>query len=208
MKLHLNFDLDSVTTNWPKAARNWVAKNYPEEKRMTLSDQKIWDFASCYPHIKEKIEKMYFCPGKGFYRNLEPIEGAIEKITLLAKQGHHISFVSSPLPIGRPEYLKHYNGSEILQKKFYDQVVEEKSSFLAEKFSHIDYDFHPAHDKTLIGGDFHFDDNPNADKGSRIPSWQLIVFDVGYGWLEDYHGRKVNWNNILEFVSIASLSSS
>jgi len=119
-----------------------------------------------YPHLKERFENN---PDHihGIYRNLPPIEGAIEAVNKLAESGKYDMYIATTAPWGNP------------------QASADKRYWIEDHFGSL---FHKkmfiTHNKNLLSGDILIDDRTKNGAGEF--DGQLIQFGWNY--------EKGEWN--------------
>lgn len=128
-------------------------------------------------HLRQEVEAVYLSPG--FFRELPPIEGAIDALFELLESGHDVRICTSPLNQYRHclpekyEWIERHLGSD-----FVSRIIVTK-------------------DKTLIHGDVLIDDNPKV-AGLRTAHWKHIIFDQPYNRHVD--GPRMTWKNWREIL--------
>jgi len=125
-----------------------------------LKERRNFKAKDDYPYeLSQTINEIITSPG--FYRNLNPLEGAIQSLKELASLGHEVFVCTSPLGT-------------------YDNCVLEKYHWVEK---HIGGNWINrlilTKDKTLINGDILIDDNPLI-KGVAKPSWKQVIYDQPY----------------------------
>ncbi len=196
----IGIDMDSVITNWPKAARIAVFNKFPFLKQPETSEQKIWEYDQNFEKkIQKEIAKLFFDPEPGFYYNMEPIPGAIERIMRFKELGADISIVTSPMPINNQEYLVYYDGDKNKQAEAWLRIVGEKFRWIHKHLPDIELDFMPLHAKHKFHGKYLIDDHPNAAKGNKT-TWKQIYFNNNYDWLNNNPNcqPQANWNSLID----------
>lgn len=144
--MRIGIDMDGVIDNWVGGASETIKKNFGLE--LTLED---WSTARTIDLLKSKLpeieqlskEEIYskICP-PGFFRNLNPYDGAIETVKELSKIAD-IVFVTKPLD--------------------FVYSTKEKADWLKEYFNDINYDLVFVADgktKGLVNVDYMIDDDP------------------------------------------------
>lgn len=117
-----------------------------------------------------------FAKQPGFYRSLEPVDGAIEGWQKIIDLGYQPIICSSPLrsnPLCEAEkrdWLRQYLGDEVAE-----QAIIDKRKYLYDGFALID-------DRT---------DTVIADD----TSWQQIIFTQSYNQDDDYEFRLNGWHD-------------
>lgn len=122
----------------------------------------------------------------GFYRNLLPMDGAVEAVKSAAKLGHEVFFVSSPWP----------SNPSCAQDK-YDWIAEHFGDSWRKKLI-------LASDKTIVSGDILFDDKDPIEQKDRA-DWVQVFYTQPYN--KNATGLRINswdpeeWTTIIEIVA-------
>ena len=153
-------DLDGVVADWQLMFDSLIETHIPELE--ILRNEQITQFKAqeLYPvEYRAKIADLMLMPG--FYRNLDPIEGAVEVVKRLADK-YTVFFCTAPLgghetcASEKIQWVKHYFGDELSKR----MVITD--------------------DKTLVYGDVLIDDRPDIYGAVEIPAWKHIVFNAPY----------------------------
>lgn len=148
MKKILFIDMDGVLANFDKAASDWLESNPTVE------------------HIyKGREDRIH-----GIFRNIPPIDGAIEAVKKLAESGKYDMFIATAAPWDNPEsatdkryWIEHHFGELFKRRMFV------------------------THRKDLLAGDYLIDDRTKNGAGEF--KGELLLFGGN-----DYP----NWDSILE----------
>lgn len=142
------------------------------------------------PEEQEAIAKIMDHPG--FYRNLEPYEGAVDAVHEMVSMGHEVFFLSAP-------WVTNPTGAS----DKYAWVAEHFGPDLAKRLV-------LARDKTIVAGDILFDDKhpiPNREAAT----WVQVYVDAAYNRNEP--GPRIHswttdeWRNIIrEFEETGKIS--
>ena len=174
--------MDNVIGNWERGMEEKWNHVVPELPYYGYS-RPYWEIIECYPaEYGARIYSIFEEPG--FFRNLQPMPGAIEALHVLREHGD-IHFVSAPLSGERRA------GCIIEKSEWLEEQVWENASELLFSTS----------DKTLVIGDYLFDDCPNI-KGRYVPKWKHLLFDDGYRYNESNNSPKINWSNYRRILKI------
>lgn len=116
----------------------------------------------------------------GFFLSIKPINGAIEALKEMKKEGHTVFIVTSPLS----------NNDHCVPEKY--KWVE---NHLGKEWTR---NLIITKDKTVVSGDYLIDDKPSVIGVSK-PSWEHIYFDHSYNrpYIEGGEGDKTKrrlWN--------------
>lgn len=124
---------------------------------------------------------------KNFYRDLVPIEGALEAAQEMLELGHDVRICTSPL-------------------NQYHHCVTEKFAWIEQ---HLGREWIGrmvlTKDKTLVRGDVLIDDNPKIS-GSLESTWQHLIFEQPYN--RNVAGVRINWQNWREVLAGLDQSAS
>ena len=131
-----------------------------------------------YPeHLRDAVQRIYTAPG--FFRNLPPIDGALDALQAMLARGHDVRICTSPLTLyqncvgEKYEWVDRHLGAEWVAR----MVV--------------------AKDKTLVHGHILIDDKPHVT-GARTPTWQHVVYDQPYN--QQAPGLRLHWGNWQEIL--------
>lgn len=178
--MHIVFDIDSVLADFEGGfIRAWT-RRFPEHPAISQDERRTFSLLDDYPaHQHAMIRAVYHAPG--FFRDLEPMPGAIAAVNEILATGHDVRICSAPL-------LR------------YEHCVLEKYEWVER---HLGAEFVPrlilARDKTWVHGDVLIDDKPDIT-GSRTPSWRHVVFDQPYN--RNVTGPRMNWSNWRDVLGI------
>ena len=131
-----------------------------------------------YPErLRDAVQRIYTAPG--FFRNLPPIDGALDALQAMLARGHDVRICTSPLTLyqncvgEKYEWVDRHLGAEWVAR----MVVTK--------------------DKTLVHGDILIDDKPHVT-GARTPTWQHVVYDQPYN--QQAPGLRLHWGNWQEIL--------
>ena len=151
--------------------RAWTQR-FPEHPPVPKGERRHFSLLEDYPLQQPMVQAVYHAPG--FFRDLEPMPGALDAVRDILSLDHDVRICSSPL-------------------NRYINCVPEKYEWVER---HLGTEFVPrlilAKDKTWVHGDYLIDDKPEVI-GSRTPSWQHVVFDQPYN--RHVAGLRMNWSN-------------
>jgi 5'-nucleotidase len=146
-------DMDNTIADLEK----WAAAGYSLRYGKELPIERL-DF-EFPPEIDKELKVVLKQPR--FYYDMPPIEGAVEAILEMHKEGWDIFFCTSPL-------------------SDYEHCVPEKYAWIEKHFGREwTKKIIVTKDKTLVRGRYLIDDHPSP-RGNFKPHWTHIVFDQSY----------------------------
>ena len=152
-------DMDGVLADFGKA-KDWHFENYPEIRR-------------AYKGRPDQIP--------GIFKDLEPIEGAIDAVKELAKHDMYDLFIATTSPWGNPEASMH---KRLWVENHFD-VLFEKRMFIT-------------HRKDLLIGDYLIDDRTKNGAGDF--KGELLPF--GWNYEEEKWNEYPTWERILDRLGV------
>lgn len=173
-------DVDDVTADWTAMFEVLLRRDYPHITPLAREALTHFYKEELYPpEHRADILKMMHTPG--FYRNLDPIPGAIEGVKELASR-YEVFFCSAP-------FLTH------------DTCASEKIAWIAEHFG-TDWTRRLilASDKTMAHGDVLIDDKEHVLGANANPSWKHIVFDAPHNQNSAAPMRAKGWDEVVPLV--------
>ena len=175
------FDQDGVLANYTKGHLDAIAREFPELRRLAVSDITRFETSDHFPaSYRSQIEAITLRPG--FFRNLEPMEGALDALKQLLADEYDVRICTAPKKIfdncvaEKFAWVKHYLG-----QKFVERIVLTR-------------------DKTLVHGDILVDDKPEVT-GVCTPAWRHVLYDQPYNrhvWGKD----RLTWENYKEVLGL------
>jgi len=175
-------DQDGVLADFEgEFLRRWQ-KKYPDLPYVPYEQRSSFYLYDDYPkELRRQIEDIYFA--RGFFGSLPPIDGALEAIKAMKKEGYIVKICTSPLTGNKDCLTEKHNWIEKhLGKEWIRDLIISS-------------------DKTLVYGDYLIDDKPDIH-GTLVPSWEHIVFDTPYNRSVNNGKRRINnwhqWKKILE----------
>lgn len=152
-------DMDGVIANWQKQFDLLLETTLPHIERIPFEMITSFKTQKFYAEEhREDIATMMNTPG--FYRDLEPYDGAAEALRELASR-YRVFLCTAP-------YVTHAT------------CASEKMGWVEE---HLGHDWLEkmviSSDKTIVYGDVLVDDKPKIT-GAMTPFWKHIVFDAPY----------------------------
>ncbi len=183
--MRLLYDLDGTLAHFDKEYDRHLEERFAHLTGIPRSADQI-SFNLWLDRTPEEAEAIRnIMDHEGFYRNLLPMEGAVEAVKEAASLGHEVFFVSAPWP----------SNPSCAQDKFdwvADQFGEDwrKNLILAS-------------DKTIISGDILWDDKDPIEKKERA-DWVQVFYSQPYNL--NAKGLRINswdpeeWKPMLEIV--------
>lgn len=172
-------DMDGVIANWGKHWDHILDTHWPEARVPRHAQQRTFN-------LKEGLDA-YDCDvvdmvmnHAGFYRDLEPIEGAPEALNKMVDMGYVVRVCTSP-------WISN------------ETCASDKLAWLEK---HIGAGWAAraiiTSDKTSVRGDLLIDDKPKI-KGEMTPEWEHILFDQPYNQGESQRRIKswAEWEHVL-----------
>lgn len=176
-------DMDGVIADWGAEwdrrldALGGVAKSIPRH-----AEQRSFDLSQGRTdEEKAIIDAIFTAPG--FYRDLQPIEGAKLALKQMVKLGHDVRIVTSPW-VSNPT------------------CASDKLNWVVKHYgSHWGQRVIITTDKTLVRGDILIDDKPLISgalpawhtDATRRRSWEHVLFDQPYNQHITNRRRILNW---------------
>lgn len=174
-------DMDGVIADWQKQYDTLLSKQFPHIPIIPFDQITSFKTQNFYAdEHRVDISKMMNTPG--FYRDLEPISGAVDALHAMEAAGITVFLCTAP-------YVTH------------ETCASEKMGWVKEHLGERWLNRTViTSDKTLVRGDVLIDDKPNI-KGAMKPLWKHIVFDAPYNrGMEPRIDNWVEWQNVLAEV--------
>lgn len=173
-------DQDGVLADFEQGVQNIWQRQFG--KKLPLNQpRKHFYLADDLPHLKPQLYKIY--SERDFFKNLPPIDGAIEAMHALLGAGHDVRICTAPI-------------------NAYRYCVGEKFAWVEE---HLGTDWVNriilTKDKTWVRGDILIDDKPSIT-GSLIPLWQHWIYDQPYNQNIDNGLPRVTWTDKSSWASL------
>lgn len=176
-------DMDGVLTNLPKGFDLVAQTRLPAEAFATRNDKEYWIENSFHPDYHEELNKI-LCE-KDFYRNLEPIPGAIEALHEMNDAGLEVFICTAPHPDAlscmqeKVDWIDHHLGRSFVKRTIMTW------------------------DKTIVIGDFLIDDKPKIEGLNPNSHWIHIVYDQIYNQHIETPHRLHDWSDWREVLTKA-----
>lgn len=150
-----------------------VIRRYNIDYDDDLSNDDIRDWYThkfVKPQCGKRVYGYYKDPN--IYLDVRPIDGAIETIAVMRKNGYRVVVVTSGISIGKVKWMERYG---LITDSFYDP------------------DLIFAHDKKLIEGNILIDDRIDNCLGRAA-----ILFDQPWNRHVVHAGRAIGWQDLLK----------
>lgn len=156
----LLIDMDGTAFEWNVPFNRELVTRYPHIDFPHTRNNVNWDMTTGLDDEgKAAIEAILELPG--FYRGLIPIPGAVQAVQEMEADGHEVFFCTSPYDTNPTcSDDKRWTVGEFFGPKYRKRVIL-------------------TNDKTLVRGDFLYDDKPEMH-GAMTPEWEQIVFSQPY----------------------------
>jgi 5'-nucleotidase len=175
------FDQDGVIADWQEKFDELLGIQLPHIKLLPREEHTIFKAQKLYAvEHQADIAKMMDTPG--FYRELKPIDGAVEALHQIRAAGYETFICTAP-----------YVTNETCASEKMAWVREHLGSEWVDKMVITS-------DKTLVRGDVLIDDKPDI-KGAMAPVWKHVVFDAPYNrHVPQRLDRWSDWKEVLDKV--------
>lgn len=171
-------DMDNVVADWDKGLVDRWLHHRPNQPYVRLEDRKNFYADEDYPEKdREFVLSLHRTPG--FYRNLDPMPGALYALNAMKNLGLDVILLTAP--------------------EVHDSCAQEKVGWVREHLGD-DWVHHMvlARDKTLVRADHLIDDRPTID-GRFQPHWEHLVFTRPYNKhiTDRKHITWLTWRSVL-----------
>lgn len=163
-RLRILVDQDGVLADWHGGIEAGLTANGSGAEAL---DPSRWDLGMD-PETRRLVRSIQAQPG--FYRDLEPIEGAVEALHELLAQGHDVRICTTP-DATNPTCAS-------------DKIAWVREHLGEEWVKRIDL----THNKAGVRGDVLIDDKPIIED-QRYAEWRRIIFDQPYN--RDVEGARL-----------------
>lgn len=158
--MHILVDMDGVIANWGKQWDHVLNTFWPDSWAPRSHQQATFDLNAGLDAYDRDVVAMVM-NHHHFYRDIEPIPGAIDALHRMVADGHTVNICTSP-------WLTN------------ETCVADKLQWLD---THVGAGWAEravvTKDKTLVRGDILIDDKPEI-RGAYEPEWEHILFDQPY----------------------------
>lgn len=153
-------DMDGVLCRWQDRFDKGLRESYPHIPIVPFDQVTSFKTQKFYAdEYRAEIAEMMDTPG--FYRELEPMDGAVEAIHAMADAGIQVFLCTAPY---------------VTNKTCASEKMEWVETHLGKGYLNRTV---ITSDKTLVRGDVLIDDKPSIS-GAMDPIWKHIVFDAPY----------------------------
>ena len=153
-------DMDGTIADFDARVYALMVARHPEVK-LPPFEQRAYPLSGSLPSGQRPLLAALFAE-VGFYREMVPVEGAVEALHQMVAAGIEVRLCSSPLgtsPICASEKIEWVIAH--LGQSWYNRLILTR-------------------DKTLIRGDFLIDDAPQAKGDCLEAEWEHVYFDQPY----------------------------
>lgn len=166
-------DMDGVIADFDgEFLQRWRTR-HPDKVYYPLEQRTLFYVKDQYPdELKPLVAEILLEPN--FFRDMMPMEGAIESLREMQSLGMDVFICSSPLTTyqncvrEKYEWVEHMLGADWVKKLILTK------------------------DKTLVRGDYLIDDKPQIT-GADTPTWEHILYDRPYN--SNIDKRRLTWKN-------------
>ncbi len=174
------FDLDDVAFLFTESFWEQISTLHPKVQIPHISVSNSFNLASTAPGLtKEMIQSVFNSPG--FFRNLKPAPGVVKLFNKLEEQKVNAFIVSAPYPT-----------NPLCASEKLESVAEHFGSWWVERTI-------LTRDKTVIRGDYLFDDKPTIT-GIQRPEWEHVIWDQPYNQNVSNRFRVKGWAECETFI--------
>lgn len=173
--LHILLDADGNMLNWGGKWDRVRSTDFSDFTNIPLTpDQRSFNLKLGLTEEEAAVvDTIFNMPG--FYRDLEPFEGAVEAYHKMVEAGHRVQFATSPW----------WSNATCLQDK--SESILEHFGEEAQRTMIL------TSDKTALRGDYLFDDKPEIS-GEYTPTWTQILYDQPYNRTVEGKPRITDWS--------------
>jgi 5'-nucleotidase len=167
-------DMDGVIADFDQELVLRWRERHPDKPYVPLEARKTFYVKDSYPEeLKPLVVEILL--ESSFFRDMLPMQGAIEALHEMQAMGWEVFICTSPLSTYRNCVLeKHEWVEKFLGPSWVRQVVLTK-------------------DKTIIKGDVLIDDKPAITGVEERPEWEHILYDRPYN--QGIAKRRMTWEN-------------
>jgi 5'-nucleotidase len=171
---HILIDMDNVIFATMVGFNKKLSEMFPEVEIIPVEGIRDHNFYNLYPkEVHPKLDAVWKLPG--FFRDLEPIPGALEAVLEIART-NHITICSRP-----------FLDSETCESDKKASIRKYLGRDLTKRLGLI-------RDKTEVRGDILIDDYVNQKTGFYTPTWEHVLYTQPWN-LQDTQKRRLTWQN-------------
>ena len=153
-------DMDGTIADFDSRAYALMAARHPDVA-MPVYKQREFPLSRGLPAAQRPLLEVLF-KEEGFFREMQPIEGAVAALNEMVAAGIDVRLCSSPLSSSPCCVMEKVEWAVAhLGKSWVDRIILTR-------------------DKTLVRGDILLDDAPQAKGSSLEPVWEHVYFDQPY----------------------------
>lgn len=185
--MRLLYDLDGNIAHFDRRYDGYLFADYPHFSHISSVNQKTFNlWADRTPDEQEAIRDIMNRPG--FYKEMEPIAGAVDAVKEAQALGHEVFFLSAP-----------WITNTTCASDKYDWIEKTFGEGWGDKLI-------LAKDKTVVSGDVLFDDKEPIPHKERA-DWVQVYFDQPYN--QDGIGYRIHswetdeWKTVIEQIAEA-----
>jgi 5'-nucleotidase len=167
-------DMDGVLADFEGGFLKLWKQAYPHKPYIPVENRNVFYITDQYPQEwRADIHQIFTQPN--FFRNLEPIPGGREALSVMKALGLEVFICTSPLEEYRHCVLEKYEWvNEYLGPEWIEKIILTR-------------------DKTLVNADILIDDRPELP-GVDTPTWEHILFEAAYNDNLP-EKRRLNWQS-------------
>lgn len=176
-------DMDGVIADFDGEFLKRWKERYPDKPYVPFEERTTFYVRDSYPEeLKPYVAEILLAPT--FFRDMMPMDRAIEALFDMDKIGLEVFICTSPLSTYKNCVLEKYEWVEnFLGAKWVNRIILTK-------------------DKTLVKGDYLIDDKPHITGVEVAPSWEHIVYDRPYN--KNVNKKRLTWKNWKEVLGLLS----
>lgn len=167
-------DMDGVIADFDGEFLKRWQKRHPDKFFVPIEERGTFYVRDSYPdELKPLVTEILLEPS--FFREMMPMDGAMEALSEMNEMGWEVFICTSPLSTYKNCVLEKYEWVENhLGTDWIKRVILTK-------------------DKTLIKADYLIDDRPEITGVENIPSWEHILYDRPYNG--EMNKKRLTWEN-------------
>lgn len=181
MTMRILVDMDGVIADFDGEFLKRWRERHPDKFFIPLEERTTFYVKDQYPEeLKPLVAEILLEPG--FFREIMPMEGAMEALLEMEGLGLELYICSSPLSVYRNCVLEKYEWVEkFLGADWVKRIILTK-------------------DKTLVKADFLIDDKPEITGAEAVPAWEHVIYDRPYN--RGANRKRLTWANWREVLGV------